>query len=41
MVGTWAEETYDNAVEYQEYSAGKGISYAFLIFDVEGVDTTI
>ena len=41
MVGTWAEETYDNAITSQEYSAGKGISYAFLIFDVEGVDTTI
>ena len=39
MQGEYGYETLDNVVQYTQGVSGRSIAYAFLIFDVQGVDT--
>ena len=38
--GIYGYESLDSEIQYTDYTQGKAIDYAFLIFDVEGVETT-
>jgi hypothetical protein len=39
MQGEYGYETLDGTVQYTQGTSGRSIAYAFLIFDVQGVDT--